>query len=103
MQFMRHDTSRLRKKGISAACSLTLVSPKGREAKESGHSFGFAQDKLLCRVRNVNIFIDCEKLFFPHPAKASLQSVRLNLFTGQQYPGVRPHPYCPRPTQIAPM
>jgi len=56
--------SRLRKKGISAACSLTLVSPGGREVKESGHPFGCAQDKLLPRVRNVNIFIDRGKVFF---------------------------------------
>ena len=44
-----------RKKGISAACSLTLVSPGGREVKESSLPFGCAQDKLLPRVRNANI------------------------------------------------
>ncbi len=42
--------SRLRKKGISAACSLTLVSPGGREVKESSHH-------LLPRIRKSHISI----------------------------------------------
>ncbi len=44
---MLSGASRLRKKGISAACSLTLVSPRGREVKES--------NLLLPRARNAKI------------------------------------------------
>jgi hypothetical protein len=44
------------KKRISAACSLSLVSPEGREVKESSH--------LLHRVRNANCFQADKKSFF---------------------------------------
>jgi len=54
--------SRRRKKGFSAACSLTLVSPGGRAVKESSH--------LLPRVRNANISVGPQNVFFPHPASA---------------------------------
>jgi len=47
---------RLRKKGLSAACSLTLVSPRGREVKESSH--------LLSRVRNFCNFTGPPESFF---------------------------------------
>jgi hypothetical protein len=50
------ESSRLRKKGISAACSLTLVSPGGRAVKENG--------RLLSRVRNANICIPPQDDFF---------------------------------------
>jgi hypothetical protein len=56
--------SRLRKKGISTACSLTLVSSGGREVKESGHPFGCAQDKLLPRVRTSTASSTAERSFF---------------------------------------
>src|SRR5215469_9769603 len=53
---------RLRKKGFSATCSLTLVSPRGREVKESGH--------LLCSVWNAPGLLEGTISFFPHPARA---------------------------------
>ena len=56
--------SRLRKKAFSATCSRTLVSPRGRELKESSHPFGSAQDKLLCRVRNARVCLRPKYPFF---------------------------------------
>ena len=76
----------LRKKGISAACSLTLVSPVGREVKESSHPFGCAQDKLLSRVRNAYISIGPKPSFFrtllkpaiaPYPISAKARTGRV--------------------------
>src|SRR5215472_12511240 len=43
------------KKNFSATCSLTLVSPGGREVKESSH--------LLYRVRNARIYLRAQYLF----------------------------------------
>ncbi len=48
--------NRLRKKRFSAACSLTLVSPRGREVKESSH--------LLSKVRNFRACIGPQNSFF---------------------------------------
>ncbi len=49
-------------KRISAACSLTLVSPGGRDVKESS--------LLLPRVWNANIGAGPQGVFFPHPVSA---------------------------------
>jgi hypothetical protein len=47
-------------KGAGILASL----PVGREVKESSHSFGFAQDKLLCGVRNGPIRPSLQDPFF---------------------------------------
>src|SRR5271169_6551674 len=59
---------RLRKKGIPQPAPSISSLPVGREVKESSHPFGFAQDKLLCRVRNGRIRPGLQESFFPHPA-----------------------------------
>ena len=76
--------SRLRKKRNSAAAPSLWSLPVGREVKESNHSFGFAQDKLLCRVRNRYIRPSPQEALFPHPARGPSKGPRTS--------GSRAHP-----------